>query len=100
MELFQTQEQPAVLGEALQGVLQRAAADGAAQRTQPGEETGPEEGKKRKANAAFDSCREEAVLKVPPEGQALASLAAFLRVCGALKSTEVHPFPQSIFPLI
>ena len=97
MELMQTQEQPVVLSEAIQGVFGKAAADSAAQTAQSGEERGPEDGKKRKASAAFDLSGEEAVLKVPLEGQALASLAALLRTYVADRPTEVHFFPPSSF---
>ena len=99
VELLQTQEQPIVLGEAIQGAFRRASADMLVQTAQP-EEGEPEEGKKRKASAAFDLAGENAVLKVPLEGQALASLAEVLNLHVADTFTEVPPFPLPKFPAV
>jgi len=89
IELLQTQEQPVVLAEAIRGVLRRAAVVRAIPKSHDGGKKTPSEGKKRKMGSDLEGDAAEAVLKVPPEGQALASLSAALRVHSTGKPTEV-----------
>ena len=88
MELMQTQEQPGVLVEVIQEVLRRAAADHAAPKS-------TNEGKKRKAATAPDEGGGEATLKVPLEGQPLASLSAFLQEKRGKLGAQVTSCPFS-----